>query len=65
MNHQEKLLPNHELQEEFIDYFGQMWKAFRCPEMQFNTNLKEMFPPTLNGGGKVLSDTHLNPRTLD
>lgn len=67
MNHQEKLLPNHELQEESIDYFGQMWKAFRCPKMQLNTisELKEMFPPTLDFGGKVLSDTHLNSRILD
>lgn len=65
MNHQEKLLPNHELQEESIDYFGQMWKAFRCPEMQLNTNFKEMFPSTLSCGGNVLSDAHLNSRTLD
>lgn len=44
MRHQEKLLPNHKLQEEPIDCLGQMWKAFRCPEMQLSTYLGVKLP---------------------
>lgn len=39
MSHQEKLLPNHKLQEEPKIILHKIWEVYRCPEMQLNTYL--------------------------